>query len=66
MIEDNPVAGYAIEADDFQVLLTVVECLRSPDDLSPNARRNLADIITLVLARAIALLADDTSPLQIH
>jgi hypothetical protein len=66
MIEDHAVAGYAIEPDDFQVLLTIAECLRSPDYLSPHACRNLADMITLVLGRAIALLADDTSPVQVH
>ena len=66
MIEDHAVAGYAIEAADFRLLFTITDCLRSGDYLAPNACMKLADMLTLVLNRATPLLADDTSPVQIH
>jgi hypothetical protein len=65
MIEDNALAGYAIEPADFRLLLTITDCLRSGNYLAPNACMKLANMLTLVLSRATPLL-DDTSPVQVH
>ena len=61
VIEDNAVAGYAIEPADFRLLFSITDCLRSGDYLAPNACLKLAEMMTLVLNRATPLLDDDTS-----